>query len=145
MLSQLTGVFAWVFIVPMIHSETGGVNLRQSTRIFMSIILVLTSYFYFCPNPVTSLGILTVSRILMQVVNTIAWINITKVYPPKVRSSLTGLTTCLVMIPLPIFTFLTEWLSKKSHYYLTSLLMAVYVYGLLGAIFVPNEVPNFDL
>ena len=144
-LCQLTGVFAWVFIVPMVNSETGSVDLKQSTRIFMGVTLVLTSYLYFCPNPLISLGILTVSRILLQAVNTIVWINIAKLYPPKVRSSLTGLTTGLITMPQPILTFLTEWLSKKPHYYLTSLLMAIYSYGLIGAMLVPKEVLNFDL
>ena len=145
MMSQLTGVLAWFFIIPTINSTTGGVNLRRNALAMFIILLFLVSWLYLCPTPLLAVGILAACKMLSQAINTSVWINISKMYSPRIRSSLIGLTTCLMALPLPVFPYLVELLSKESHYYVTSLIMGVYLYGFIGALLAPKVVHAVEI
>ena len=113
-------------------------SLKRVALATYGISIVVTA-FCLLPLPLWFLLALnTITKSMAQIISVLVAVEIGQIFPVRVRSTMVGLGAFLMMAPLPLYPFLIELFSKESHYFITMVNIVMFVYGFLGAIFLPS-------
>ena len=137
-MSQVSS-FLTVFIAyPLLWAN---ISVKMQSICCFALCGALVSVLYACPSAQWAFALLSVVRIMMQVINICSVNALVQLHmPTQVRGTVLGFSTSLRTAPLPFYPLLSHTLSKKSQHYVTTVTMTVMVLGFLAAVFLPREI-----
>ena len=134
MLTIIGELVACAVLIPVLKVNF---SLKISAIVSFGLSSLLTCILYSCPSLHIALALMTIIRILSQVVNLNMWMRLSGLLPTEVRCSLFGLCTFFMYFTLPAMPFLTQDLAKLSPHYTTSVCVLYILVGFIGALLLP--------
>ncbi|XP_063717621.1 synaptic vesicle 2-related protein-like [Symsagittifera roscoffensis] len=132
--SDAVGIVGSIFVLKLNFS------LKKVTMTCFTFCIILTAVLYFCPPSWMALGIFSLIQILGISINIKMWLSLSGLLPTNIRSSLFGLCSFLMCLPLPIGPYFIQVLSKVSQHLVTSVCMAFMACGFMGSVLVPKKI-----
>ena len=137
LLTVLGEVIAVIVVIPVLKS---GVSLKVTAILSYSINFLLTTILFSCPSVTSALFIISLIKVLNQVVNLNMWLRLSGLLPTKVRATLFGVCTFFMYFTLPVLPYLTVDLADYDQHYVTGICLIYITIGLVGAAMLPKKV-----
>jgi len=112
-------------------------SLKFATLSCYGISILYICGLYFCPDLYVALGLVGMTKMLIQGPNILMWIKLSGLFPTKIRTSLFGICTFMMYLILPITPYLVQTLSKYSQHYVTSVSVGFLALGFISGLILP--------
>ena len=138
----LSGYMIAAFIVKvlsLILANRLKLSLRKSGRVCLGVSLLLAAFLYSCPEYWIALIIYALIDASSAVIELYNLIVISELVPTSVRSTMYGLMTFIMYIPLASTPYLVQVLTKRSQHYLTTTTMSFITISFIAVLSLPEN------
>ena len=135
---QIGGDFFAFLTFILVYKFNVGVKL--TVFIGYVVCIVATGFLYSCPDIWVAIFLESVVYVMGTVISSLSWLSLSGLLPTNIRTSLFGICTFIMYIPVPISPFLIQVFAKESQHLVTSTCMVFISIGLIGSIILPKEI-----